>query len=55
MKHTRLLRFASLMLAALLWIPLLTMCSTDNKDRATLVVNGETIKKAIDGFVVGKT
>lgn len=53
MKHTRLLRFASLMLAALLWIPLLTMCSTDNKDRATLVVNGETVKKA-EAYIHGE-
>lgn len=45
MKQTFILRLACLCLVALLLIPTLTMCS-DNKDRATLIVNGETVKKA---------
>lgn len=45
MKRTILLRLTICLLTVLLMLLVLTMCS-DNKDRATLVVNGETVKGA---------
>ena len=45
MKRTIDKRLAACVLTALLLITAMTMCS-DNKNRATLVVNGETVKKA---------
>ena len=45
MKRTIAKRLAACVLTALLLITAITMCS-DNKNRATLVVNGETVKKA---------
>jgi len=45
MKRKMILRLASCVLSALLFVTAMTMCS-GNKNRATLVVNGQTVKKA---------
>jgi hypothetical protein len=45
MKRTILARLACCLLAVLMLVPTLTMCS-DNKDRATLIVNGKEVKRA---------
>jgi hypothetical protein len=45
MKRTPALRAFYVIMAVFILLFSLTMCS-DNKDRATLIVNGETVKKA---------
>ena len=52
MKRTPALRAFYVIMAAFILLFSLTMCS-DNKDRATLIVNGETVKKA-DAYIHGE-